>query len=73
MPVQTPAAREWEYVNKKGRGSINVQLMCNADLRNVNCVVRWPGSAHDAGILCESAIFRSLQEDSHGYVLGDSA
>uniref|UniRef100_A0A672LWG1 Putative nuclease HARBI1 n=1 Tax=Sinocyclocheilus grahami TaxID=75366 RepID=A0A672LWG1_SINGR len=30
--IQAPREREWEYVNRKGRHSINIQLVGNADL-----------------------------------------
>ncbi|KAM3850455.1 putative nuclease HARBI1 [Diretmus argenteus] len=72
--IQGPREREWEYVNSKGRHSINVQLMGNSDLIITNCVVKWPGSVHDARILRESHIFRNFQENPpDGIILGDSA
>ncbi|KAJ4941203.1 hypothetical protein JOQ06_027490 [Pogonophryne albipinna] len=43
--IQGPHQREWEYVNRKGRHSINVQLVGDADLAITNYVVRWPGCA----------------------------
>ncbi|ROI81792.1 Protein ANTAGONIST OF LIKE HETEROCHROMATIN PROTEIN 1 [Anabarilius grahami] len=48
MHIQAPFEREWEYVNRKGRHSITIQLVGNADLIITNCVVKWPGSVHDA-------------------------
>ncbi|KAK1889428.1 putative nuclease HARBI1 [Dissostichus eleginoides] len=42
---QAPHQREWEYINRRGRHSINVQLVGDADLAITNCVVRWPGQA----------------------------
>lgn len=56
--IQAPHQRKWEYINRKGRHSINIQLMCDADLIITNCVVKWPGSVHDAHILRESPIPR---------------
>ncbi|MBN3310833.1 HARB1 nuclease, partial [Amia calva] len=39
-----------------------------------NCVVRWPGSMHDARILRESNIFQIFQQNPpEGIILGDSA
>uniref|UniRef100_A0A672MIS7 DDE Tnp4 domain-containing protein n=1 Tax=Sinocyclocheilus grahami TaxID=75366 RepID=A0A672MIS7_SINGR len=72
--IQAPSEREWEYVNRKGRHSINIQLVGNTDFIITNCVVKWPGSVHDARILRESALYRELQSHRpNGIVLGDSA
>ncbi|KAG7270760.1 LOW QUALITY PROTEIN: hypothetical protein CRUP_018683 [Coryphaenoides rupestris] len=72
--MSTSKQREWEFVNRKGRHSINVQLVGNADLIITNCVVKWPGLVHDARILRESHISRNLQENPpDGIILGDSA
>lgn len=49
--------------------------MCDAEMKIINCVVKWPGSVHDTRILRESAVFTAF-ESSHkplqGYILGDS-
>uniref|UniRef100_A0A3B3HZE4 Putative nuclease HARBI1 n=1 Tax=Oryzias latipes TaxID=8090 RepID=A0A3B3HZE4_ORYLA len=72
--IQAPHERDWEYINRKGRRSINIQLVGDADLIITNCVVKWPGSVHDARILRESALYRELQTNRpHGIILGDSA
>lgn len=72
--IQAPHEREWEYINRKGRHSINIQLVGDADLLITNCVVKWPGSVHDARILRESALYRKLQTNRpDGIILGDSA
>uniref|UniRef100_A0AAY5LA12 Putative nuclease HARBI1 n=1 Tax=Esox lucius TaxID=8010 RepID=A0AAY5LA12_ESOLU len=63
-----------QFINRKGRHSIDVQLVCDADLIITNCVVKWPGSVHDARILRESALHRDLQTNRpDGIILGDSA
>ncbi|GAA6090925.1 putative nuclease HARBI1 [Tachysurus ichikawai] len=46
--IQAPHERDWEYINRKERRSINIQLVGNADLIITNCVVKWPESVHDA-------------------------
>lgn len=71
--IATPSEHEWEYVNRKGWHSINVQLICDARLRITNCVVRWPGSTHDSRILSESGIYQTFEQNQHtGLLLGDS-
>uniref|UniRef100_A0A8C4HJK6 Putative nuclease HARBI1 n=1 Tax=Dicentrarchus labrax TaxID=13489 RepID=A0A8C4HJK6_DICLA len=72
--IQTPHERDWEYINRKGSCSINIQLVGDADLIITNCVVKWPGSVHDARILRESALYRELQTNRpDGIILGNSA
>uniref|UniRef100_A0AAY5KR23 Putative nuclease HARBI1 n=1 Tax=Esox lucius TaxID=8010 RepID=A0AAY5KR23_ESOLU len=72
--IQAPCENEWEFINRKGRHSINVQLVCDPDLIITNCFVKWPGSVHDARILRESALYRDLQTNQpDGIILGDSA
>lgn len=45
-----------EYRNRKGYFSINVQAVCDAELKLLNVVARWPGSAHDATIFNNSVL-----------------
>uniref|UniRef100_A0A3B3I9Z0 Putative nuclease HARBI1 n=1 Tax=Oryzias latipes TaxID=8090 RepID=A0A3B3I9Z0_ORYLA len=72
--IQAPHERDWEYIHRKGRHSINIQLVGDADLIITNCVVKWPGSVHDARILRESALYREVQTNRpDGIILGDSA
>ena len=64
---------EYAYVNRKGKHSINVQLVCDTRYRILNVVARWPGSAHDSGILQNSAIHDMFEQRLlPGVLLGDS-
>uniref|UniRef100_A0A8C1LTJ8 DDE Tnp4 domain-containing protein n=1 Tax=Cyprinus carpio TaxID=7962 RepID=A0A8C1LTJ8_CYPCA len=61
--IQAPHERDWD-----------IQLVGDAELIITNCVVKWPGSVHDARILRESALYRELQTNQpDGIILGDSA
>jgi len=72
--IIAPSHNEHEYVNRKGHHSLNVQLICDGHLRITNCVIKWPGSTHDARILTTSAIYRRFEEGAiSGNILGDSA
>ncbi|KAK2181225.1 hypothetical protein NP493_405g01000 [Ridgeia piscesae] len=73
--IQAPPTNEHEYVNRKNFHSINVQVICDADLRIVNCIVKWPGSVHDSRILRESELFTAFESPRKpvtGVFLGDS-
>ena len=42
---------EFDLVNRKHSHSINMQILCDAEMRLTNIVARWPGSARDSFIL----------------------
>ena len=73
IPIQAPSHDELEYVNRKGFHSINIQVMCDLNLKFVDAVIRWPGSTHDSRILANSNIYREFENGNYnGIVLGDS-
>lgn len=71
--IISPSHHEWQFVNRKGYHSINVQLVCDPDLKIINCEVKWPGSTHDSRILRESDMFNQFEAaPPNGLLLGDS-
>ncbi|XP_071963309.1 putative nuclease HARBI1 [Antedon mediterranea] len=72
--IQAPTVDEFVYVNRKGYHSLNIQVVCDANMRFTNCVVRWPGSTHDSRIFRESGLGVAFEngEMPEGYLLGDS-
>ncbi|XP_045494080.1 putative nuclease HARBI1 [Colias croceus] len=74
--IQSPCSTIGEeYRNRKGYFSINVQAVCDADLKLMNVVARWPGSAHDATIFNQSVLKAQCEDGILGnrWLLGDSA
>lgn len=72
-----PSQEEHAYVNRKGYRSINVQLICDADLNIYNVNARFPGSCHDSYIWRQSAMQNILRQsyqngEQNTWVLGDS-
>ncbi len=71
--IQAPSTHEPLFVNRKGYHSINAQAICDAKLRVLNCVARWPGSTHDSRILMNSQIHDAFERgELQGVLLGDS-
>lgn len=55
--IKSPGRLDGEiYRNRKGFFSINVQTICDADLRIQNVVCTFPGSYHDSTIFNHSKI-----------------
>ncbi|XP_041464536.1 putative nuclease HARBI1 [Lytechinus variegatus] len=64
---------EYVYVNRKGKYTLNVQLVCDSNFVITNVIARWPGSTHDSRILQTSKLHRKFQNGQlKGILLGDS-
>ncbi|XP_063216851.1 putative nuclease HARBI1 [Bacillus rossius redtenbacheri] len=75
--VNDPDLPEHMFVNRKGYHSINVQLICNADLTILNVNARYGGATHDAFIWANSRAMVEMREmhtrNGHtSWLLGDS-
>ncbi|CAI6352816.1 unnamed protein product [Macrosiphum euphorbiae] len=57
VKIRSPGGDNAEaYRNRKHFFSINVQTICDANLKILDIVGRWPGSSHDSTIFSNSAI-----------------
>lgn len=75
IPIQSPGGNNAEiYRCRKGYMSINVQAVCDANLKFTNIVASWPGCTHDARIFENSHVFTQLQAGNYNgrHLLGDS-
>ena len=76
IAIISPRQHENIYVCRKGYHSINVQVICDADLKWLNVVAKWPGSSHDSYIFRTSSVLdhleRRQQQQQTGWLLGDS-
>ena len=73
--ILAPAEYENAYVNRRGKHSINVQVVYDAQYKIIDIVAKWPGSVHDARILSESNLFRGFERGivpAGCHLLGDS-
>ena len=74
IPIQSPGGdNAGTFRNRKGYFSINVQSVCNANLKFIDIVARWPGSVHDSTIF--SNCLKNAEFESgkiNGILLGDN-
>ncbi|XP_071119318.1 putative nuclease HARBI1 [Haliotis cracherodii] len=71
--IIAPSRNEVDYLNRKGFHSLNVQMICDANYKFSNCVVKWPGSVHDSRIFRDSKISVAFENGTYkGFLLGDS-
>nr|CAI5842222.1 unnamed protein product [Callosobruchus analis] len=75
VKIYSPGGEDGEvYRNRKSYFSINVQLVCDRNLKINNIVARWPGSAHNATIFNHSRLRTRFEAGEFGnsVMLGDS-
>jgi len=75
IKIRSPGGDNAEvYRNRKQYFSLNVQTICNAQLKFQNIVARWPGSAHDSTIFNNSKIRGRFERGEMGdsLLIGDS-
>ncbi|GBP36386.1 Putative nuclease HARBI1 [Eumeta japonica] len=75
IPIQSCGGDEAElFRNRKGYFSINVQVVCDANLLIRDIDARWHGSAHDSTVYHNSFLRARLDNNEiDGHLLGDSA
>ncbi|XP_064649983.1 putative nuclease HARBI1 [Lineus longissimus] len=73
VQIQPPPVENKEiYRCRKSFMSLNVQGICDADLRFINVVARWPGSTHDSRVFDNSLICNRFENNElSGLLLGD--
>lgn len=75
IKILSPGGDEAEiFRNRKGYFSINVQAICDSNLKILDIIARWPGSTHDMTIFDDSLIRARFEanEFQNFYLLGDN-
>ena len=70
--IKSPSIDEHLYVNRKNFHSINIQGVCDAELKFLNIIAKWPGSTHDSFIWSNCALKEMFEDGtiSDGWLLG---
>ncbi|XP_076049370.1 uncharacterized protein LOC143030050 [Oratosquilla oratoria] len=69
--IPKPKLHGDEYINRKGRSTLNVQATCNAKEMFTSVDVSWPGSVHDLRIWRNSQVCLQLRTKRNVVLLGD--
>ena len=73
IAVKTPSVHEEVFVNRKGIHTINIQAVCDPDMKILNLVAKWPGSTHDSFIWRSSGLHMIFERNAiNGWLLGES-
>jgi len=72
IAIKAPKDHEEAYVNRKGVHTLNVQAVCDAEMRILDVVARWPGSSHDSFIWKNSSLHTLMERgyNRDGWLLG---
>ena len=60
VPIIATSENEPIYVNRKNGHSINIQAICDHNLKFIDAIARWPGSTHDSFIWRQSGINQKI-------------
>lgn len=61
IQIKAPIYHEESYVNHWGDHTINVQMICDPDLKILNVNARYPGARNDYFVWCNSAACRAME------------
>ena len=76
VPILAPRQNEDLFVNRKNFHSIDIQAICDSDLKFIDIVAKWTGGTHDAFVRRQSGFNHNIANGEirivNGLLLGDS-
>ncbi|XP_060598026.1 putative nuclease HARBI1 [Ruditapes philippinarum] len=74
IAIPGPSEHRSSYINRKGYQSMQLQVVCDSQLKFLDTYTGWPGSVHDARVYRNSPISETVSNLPHDkHLLGDSA
>ena len=64
VTIKRPSENSMDYINCKGRFSLNIQAAADHKYYFIEVSIKWPGCKHDAGIFSNSSITTKLRNGS---------
>lgn len=61
IPIPGPSDHREDYINRKGFPSIQLQAICDSNMRFIDILAGWPGSVHDARVFRSSPVHNALE------------